>query len=105
MLALGILLPLQAGAGILQNFTGKDRSLNDYTGKGKWLVVMIWASDCRVCNIEVGQYIKFHRSHRRHNATMLGISIDGAGNKKGALALLSHLDNGNVPFNAAIVDG
>ena len=41
-----------AQAGGLQDFDGQPKSISDYAGKGKWLVVMIWASDCHICNQE-----------------------------------------------------
>jgi len=37
-------------AGELADFDGNPKAISDYSGKGKWLVVMIWASDCHVCN-------------------------------------------------------
>ena len=41
-----------------------DAQIEDYAGKGKWLAVMYWASDCHVCNVEVGNYADFHERHR-----------------------------------------
>ena len=58
-------------------FVGNETAINDYTGKGKWLVVMIWASDCHVCNKEAHQYMAFHKQHKDKDAQVLGISIDG----------------------------
>lgn len=61
----------------LTDFSGNPKKISDYTGEGKWLVVMIWASDCHVCNQEAHEYIKFHTIHKDKDARMLGISIDG----------------------------
>lgn len=63
---------------------GAPRSLGDFTGKGKWTVVMIWASDCEICNRDVKHYIKFHEQHKAVNAEVVGISMDGPDNKKHA---------------------
>lgn len=68
----------------LQDMEGKPRQLENYTGKGKWLVVMIWASDCLICNKEARQYENFHQQHRNKDATLLGISVDGPANIKDA---------------------
>jgi len=68
----------------LQDFSGKPHNIDEYTGKGKWTVVMIWASDCRVCNHEVHNYIDFHFVHSDKDATVLGISIDGRAGKADA---------------------
>jgi len=61
----------------LRNFNGQPQKLADYTGKGKWTVVMFWASDCRVCNAEIDQYIQFNQSHKDKDARIVGISLDG----------------------------
>jgi peroxiredoxin len=67
-----------------QDFNGKPQLLENYTGKGKWLIVMIWASDCFICNREAHQYVDFHLVHSDTDATVLGISIDGESQKKEA---------------------
>lgn len=58
-------------------FDGSPESINKYMEKNKWLVVMIWASDCHVCNQEANQYVKFHQTHAAKDASVLGISMDG----------------------------
>lgn len=65
----------------LYELNGKPSSIEKFTGKGKWLVVMFWASDCFVCNKEAHQYVDFHFAHSDEDATMLGISLDGLKNK------------------------
>lgn len=77
-----------AVAAPLQDFRGKPVSIKDYTGQGKWLVVMIWVSDCHVCNEEAEQYGKFHEQHKDRNARVLGISMDGQTNKSEAEAFI-----------------
>lgn len=67
-----------------QDFSGKTQVFDNYIGKGKWLVVMMWASDCRVCNHEAHQYVDFHMVHSDTDATVLGISLDGESRKKEA---------------------
>jgi len=61
----------------LKDFDGNKHSLGDFTGKGKWTVVMIWASDCGVCNAEAENYVKFNKAHKDKDAYILGISMDG----------------------------
>ena len=69
---------------ILQDFSGNAASLDDHLGKGKWLAVMYWASDCHVCNLEAKNYAAFHNRHADSDATILGISLDGAAGKANA---------------------
>lgn len=66
------------------DFHGNQKSIADYTGNGKWLVIMIWASDCHICNQEAHQYIKFHQQHVGKDAQVLGISLDGNAKKADA---------------------
>ncbi len=80
ILSLAWLLPISQ-ANALQDFNGKPGAISDYSGKGKWLIVMIWASDCQVCNKEVHAYQDFHFVHSDEDAQVLGISIDGQARK------------------------
>jgi len=68
----------------LENFAGKPQTIGQYATKGKWLIVMIWAHDCPVCNKEVHNYVDFYNAHKNKDATVLGISIDGAEKKADA---------------------
>ena len=72
----------------LTDFAGKEQTLAQHTGKGKWLVVMLWASDCHVCNQEAHQYVAFHKQHMAKDATVLGISLDGKSKKTAAEAFI-----------------
>ena len=81
-------LAVDINAGLLKGFDGSIHSLNEYTGKGKWTVVMLWASDCHACNAEAKQYVKFHKAHKDKNATILGVSLDGAMKKAEANAFI-----------------
>ena len=56
---------------------GTKDSLKPYTGHGKWVVAMIWAHDCHVCNEDAPKYVKFHQKHKDKDAVVLGISLDG----------------------------
>lgn len=71
---------LSAAAGPLYDLQGQPSSIDKFSGKGKWLVVMLWASDCHVCNMEAHQYVDFHFAHSDTDATVLGISLDGMAN-------------------------
>lgn len=68
----------------LMTLDGKPQKIENFTGKGKWTVVMFWASDCHVCNAEVEQYIQFHRAHKDTNASILGITLDGQSKREAA---------------------
>ena len=64
-------------------------SPEDYRTPGQWLVVMVWASDCPVCNQEAHAYQDFHFAHSDHDASVLGISLDGSARLEEARAFVS----------------
>lgn len=74
-----------------EDFNGNPQVIENYTGKGKWLVVMLWASDCYICNREAHQYVDFHLVHADKDATVLGISLDGQSRKKKQRHLLKNI--------------
>lgn len=68
----------------LMDFEGTPHTLSDYKNSGQWLVVMLWASDCHVCNQEAHSYDQFHKKHKNLDAAVLGISMDGLAGKANA---------------------
>jgi len=87
----GVLLLLSASllnAGPLTDMNGKAASINDYAGKGKWLVVMFWASDCHICHKEAHQYVDMQARHKDGNISVLGVSTDGMTNKAAAMSFI-----------------
>jgi len=79
---------------VFQDMEGNDRMLNDYIGKGKWTIVMLWISDCHVCNQEASEYDDFHDKHKDADARILGISMDGIEGKRDAMAFIKRNDVG-----------
>lgn len=96
ILMLMAFLPATMAADTLTDFNGNTNSIDSFAGNGKWLVVMLWASDCHVCNEEVHQYVQFHKSHSAKDATVLGVSLDGKAKKTDAESFLKE-HNVNFP--------
>ena len=88
MVMAGLMIVPTVLASTLQDFNGQPKSISDFTGKGKWLVVMIWASDCHICNKEAHAYVDFHFAHAEEDARVLGISVDGQAKKANALKFI-----------------
>jgi len=72
----------------LFDFQGRSRALSEFTGQGKWTIVMFWASDCHVCNAEAQEYVLFHDRHHDKDAAILGITLDGRVGKAEALQFI-----------------
>lgn len=94
-LLIGALTSAGASPGTFADFDGQPRSISDYAGDGRWLMVMIWVHDCHVCNMEVEAYAQFHAERYGKDAHVLGLSIDGAANKQSAEEFVARHD---VPF-------
>jgi len=96
-----------AQAGVLTDFSGAPRSIEDYTGNDKWLVVMFWASDCHICGKEAPEYVAFHNKHKDDNAHVLGVTIDGLANKAAAQGFVDEhaLNFPNLIGNAEDIGG
>lgn len=97
------LMPLQVSAEMkgFEDFNGNPQVFDSYLGKGKWLVVMLWRSDCHICNREAHEYVDFHMIHSDSDATVLGITNDGEGRKKEAEAFIKRH---NVDFPNLIAE-
>lgn len=64
-------------------------TIDEYREPGKWLVVMIWAHDCQICEREVGDYQRFHQRNAEADAKVLGITLDGEARKSQALEFMN----------------
>jgi len=87
---LGIFLCLAAGgassagpAAALIDLQGKPRQLSEFTGQGRWLVVMVWASTCHVCSAEAHEMVAYHAAHAGRDGGVVGVAIDGHENRSG----------------------
>ena len=82
LLLLAPLLAVAAGPDVvLKGFDGKDHNVNEYVGQGKWTIVAVWSKDCPICRRDIYQMAFFYDAHRKKDATVLGLSIDGYANR------------------------
>ncbi|VAX13991.1 hypothetical protein MNBD_GAMMA24-1454 [hydrothermal vent metagenome] len=101
VLMLGLLLNLplaasraatEASLPLFSTFDNKPAKIADYIVDNKWLLVMIWASDCHICNREAYKYVDFNFKHEDSDARVLGISVDGQAKKKAATSFIKRHD-------------
>lgn len=102
---LGLLFSVSAFAGsetVLKDFSGQPASIEAQAGKGRWLVVVIWASDCHVCDMEMPEYAAYHaRNQKGDGPRVLGISLDGEEGKAEAQAFIARH---KLPFDNLIAE-
>ena len=85
----------------LKDMQGTPMSLHDFAGKKQWLVVMVWQSDCHVCNQEAGNYEAWQQKRKSDGIKLLGITTDGWDNKDAAQGFI---DRHKVTFTNALVE-
>lgn len=61
---------------LLEGMDGKKHSLSNYIGKGKWVVVNVWGTDCPYCRAELDALIDFHDLHQDKDAMVIGLTLD-----------------------------
>ena len=89
MLAMTAAYSVQTGAQSgFRDLNGAPVQLDTHIGNDRWLVVMIWASDCHICNAEAAAYEEFHRSRDEQPVGVLGISMDGEEKRAAARAFV-----------------
>jgi len=70
-----LLMQATASHAAMSDIYGNPSELNSHVGKGKWLVVKVWRSDCGICmstmrETNSAQYII-------PNTEIIGVSLDG----------------------------
>lgn len=86
LLVLVFATPALSSSPLFQNLkSGAFETIENHSKQGRWLIVMIWAHDCEICEREVDDYQRFHRKHVNDNAVVLGITLDGAVRQQAAV--------------------
>ncbi len=88
ILVLMLSLPALANEGLFQDFDGNPRNMDTFTSSGSWLVLMIWAHDCRICDEEVGSFEQYHLKTDTKAFQVVGLSLDGMDGKSKALGFI-----------------
>lgn len=76
------LATLATPASALTDMDGKPVNIKSLTGKGKWSVAEVWASDCRMCQLSIQHIVNFKAKHP--DVGIFGISMDGISGKANA---------------------
>jgi len=74
--ALGLALCLHATVGFaMSDLWGNPIQINRFVGKGKWIVIKVWRSDCGICMATMHETNAARHSIPRTH--ILGVSLDG----------------------------
>lgn len=55
---------------------GKDISLSDYAGKGKYVLIDFWASWCGPCRKENPNLVALYKEYKNRDFEIVGVSLD-----------------------------
>ena len=66
----------------MEDMNNNPTNIETLGGKGKWTVVEVWASDCRMCQLSAQHIVKFKDAHPE--VTIIGISVEGKQGKANA---------------------
>lgn len=61
----------------VQELDGTVVDIDDHRGNGKWLLVMLWATDCHICHQQKPEISAFYNRHKDTDAVVMGIALDG----------------------------
>ncbi len=61
---------------LLDGVDGEQHALNEFIGKGKWVVLNIWGTACPYCRAELDALIDFHDLHHETDAIVIGLTLD-----------------------------
>ena len=81
----------------MTDMSGNPSNVSSFVGKGKWLIVEAWHSDCRTCKKTMPELVKSKGTFP--NAKLIGVSLDG--NKSKAQ---SFIDRFKVNFPTLLTD-
>ena len=73
----------------LKDMDGKERHVGEFIGQGKWTIVAVWSADCPICRRDIYHMTFFHEEHRKTDATVLGLSVDGQAGRNKARAFVN----------------
>ncbi len=60
----------------LKDIHGQAHHFNKYIGQGKWTVLVVWGPRCPPCIEEMPEMQRFHDTHKKDTATVLGVAVD-----------------------------
>ena len=61
----------------VRTLDGKFTTLSQHFEKDKWTLVMLWTTDCGICQREYPIISEFHDKYKDSTAKVIGVSLDG----------------------------
>lgn len=62
---------------LVSDFDKNKVEVNDYLGKGRWTIVMMWQLECVLCEEQKPLVEAFHKKYKSTSAHVVGLVIDG----------------------------
>jgi len=86
---------------VLRDLDGWWTTINEHIGKGRWSLVVIWASNCHVCASEMPRFGAYYSSAPDPKFSILGVALDGYARKK---TIVETMARWNMGFPSLVAD-
>ncbi len=83
----------------VRTLDGEFTTLDQHFEKGKWTLIMLWASDCGVCARQYPVISEFYDKHKDVDAKVIGVSLDGYAELE---KITRHISDMPMTFNSLI---
>ncbi|MEM7401232.1 MAG: TlpA disulfide reductase family protein [Pseudomonadota bacterium] len=83
----------------VRTLEGKFTTLSQHFEEDKWTLVMLWTTDCGICQREYPMISEFHDKHKDKNAKVIGVSLDGYSKLE---KITKHIDEMPMTFDNLI---
>ena len=80
----------------VRTLEGKFTTLSQHFEENKWTLVMLWTTDCGICQREYPVISEFHDKHKDTVAKVIGVSLDGYSNLE---KITQHIDEMPITFD------
>jgi len=83
----------------VRTLEGKFTTLSQHFEQDKWTLVMLWTTDCGICQREYPVMSEFHDKHKDVDAKVIGVSLDGYSKLD---TITEHIDEMSMTFDNLI---
>ncbi len=83
----------------VRTLEGKFTTLSQHFEEDKWTLVMLWTTDCGICQREYPMISEFHDKYKDKNAKVIGVSLDGYSQLE---KITEHIDEMPMTFDNLI---
>lgn len=97
----GLTERLELAPSSLRDLAGRQTTIDAHIGKGRWTLVVIWATDCFVCASEMPRYGAYYASSPEPEFSLLGVALDGYARRR---RIVQTMTRWNIGFPSLVTE-